>query len=434
MGKNGFWIALSLLAVVAGGIAYLLYQDSKGPAETSVATETRAFPDGLEDLARLTIERPGEPAIVIEGTEPAQWKIVEPAAYGADPIAVGDLVGVLRSLEPERTLEVPAADAEPYGLHAPMLRLRVREGAEERVLLVGGVNPTGTSRYARIEGRDQLMLVGMATVNSMNKSLGDLRQKKVLDVSEYRAERVRVESPTGVREVYRKDGRDWTFTEPEGFAADQRLMSEMVTSMLQVRADPDALNRDPLSESRFRAMPLYARVNVTSPDGEVQAELRGEPGATYASSDSISGIYPVAAEFDNYLRKPVEDFRDLRIFRFGFADVFELSYEGPAGKLQLRKPNENWLREDRKVDAAKANKLVDELRSSNATAFLEGEAPGDATHTVRLDVADGREEIVRFYAGEDSDRFAVRSGERGYYKVSERFLKDLDTAAGELLP
>ena len=434
MGKNGFWIALSLLAVVAGGIAYLLYQDSKGPAETPVATDAMAFPDGLKDLSRLTVERPGEPAIVIEGTEPSQWKIVEPAAYRADPIAVGDLVGVLRSLEPERTLEVPEADAQPYGLQSPMLRLRLAEGPEERVLLIGGVNPTGTSRYARIEGSGQLMLIGMATANSMNKSLGDLRQKKVLDVSEYRAQRIRVESPTAVREVYRKDGRDWTFTEPEGFAADQRLMSEMVTSLLQLRTDAEALNREPLPEARFRAMPLYARVTVSSPDGEVQAELRGQPGGTYARSDTISGIYPVAAEFDNYLRKPIEDFRDMRVFRFGFADVFELSYEGPAGKLELRKPNENWLRGDEKVDAAKANKLVDELRSSNATTFVQDDAPGSVTHTVRLNLADGREEIVRFHAGEGSERFAVRSGERGYYKVSERFLKDLDTAAGELLP
>lgn len=59
MSKSGLWVALALLALVGGGIGYLLYQDSKGPAEAP-PSEARMFPSGLKELAGIRLERPGE--------------------------------------------------------------------------------------------------------------------------------------------------------------------------------------------------------------------------------------------------------------------------------------------------------------------------------------------------------------------------------------
>lgn len=211
-----------------------------------------------------------------------------------------------------------------------MLRVAVREGEQEQVLAIGGVNPTGSSRYAQLSGSEKLYLVGMATVNALNKTLGDLRQKRVIEASEYSAQRITLESPAGKRELVRRDGRDWTFGETEGFFADQRLMSEMVSQIVSLRTDAAALNRESLPEARFRALPLYARLTVATEAKTETAEMRGSPGSVYASSSTLGGIYPVPAEIDNFLRKPLADFRDLRVFRFGFTDVFSLRYEAEA--------------------------------------------------------------------------------------------------------
>lgn len=431
MSKSGLWIALALLAMVGGGIGYLLYQDSKGPTETP-PSEARVFPSGLKELAGIRLERPGETPIQLRGSGDANWRIDAPAAYAADPLMVGEIIGMLRTLEAERTLDVSGASLRDFGLETPMLRVAVVEGEQEQVLAVGGVNPTGSSRYAKLNGSEKLYLVGMATVNALNKTLGDLRQKRLIEASEYSAQRITLESPAGKRELVRRDGRDWTFGEIEGFFADQRLMSEMVTQVVSLRTDAAALNGESLPEARFRAMPLYARVTVATESKTETAELRGSPGNVYASSATLGGIYPVPAEIDNFLRKPLAEFRDLRVFRFGFTDVFSLRYEGAGLTLELQKPNKDWLAGGKKVDATAANQLVDELRSATAAEYREGEAPGTVIHTIRVQTADGRDETVTFHKGDEAN-FAARAGEKGYYRLPEGFLKAVESAAAGLV-
>lgn len=430
MAKNGLWVALALLALVGGGIGYLLYQDSQPPAEAPVS-ENKLFPGGLKELDDIRLERPGEPAIAVRGNEAAGWRIESPASFPADAVAVGDLVGLLRTLEAERTIDAEGTSPQDFGLQSPMLRFALREGQQEHILEFGGVNPTGSARYARRTGSTRLFLVGMATVNALSKTLGDLRQKKVIDATEFQARRIRLEGAAATRELIRKDGRDWTFTDPPDFAADQRLMGEIVNQVISLRTDAAALNGDSLPETRFRALPLYARIRVATEAAELEAELRGAPGAVYARSASLGGIYPVPAEIDNFLRKPLAEFRDLRIFRFGFSDVFKLNYDGGGVSLALEKPNENWLLAGRKTDASAANTLVDELRGATAAEYREGNPPGEVTHTIRVETSDGREERVRLHKADEAI-FAVRDGEKGYYRLPEGFLTGLEKAASAL--
>ncbi len=430
MNKSGLWIALALLAVVGGGIGYLLYQDNQVQPPTP-PSENRVFPGGLQELTEMRVERPGEPGIRLSGTGDTNWRIEEPAAYQADAVMVGEVIGTLRTLEAERTLDAGMADLKEFGLQAPMLRIAVKEGEQEQVLAFGGVNPTGSARYAQLSGAPKLYLVGMATVNALNKTLGDLRQKRLVEASEFSAQRIAIESPAGNRELVRRENRDWTFAEPNGFFADQRLMTEMVNQVVSLRTDAASLNGESLPEGRFRALPLYARITVASEQKTDTAELRGSPGGVYARSETLGGVYRVPAEIDNFLRKPLDEFRDLRVFRFGFSDVFTLRYEGGGLTLDLQKPNADWTSGGKKVDATAANQLVDELRGASAAEYRDGEVAGTVTHTIRVQVADGREETVTFHKTDEA-LFAMRAGEKGYYRLPEGFLKDVEAAAASL--
>lgn len=431
MQKGGLWIALSLLALVAGSIAYLYYQDSNTESESPLSENT-VFPGGLKQLSSIKLQREGEPEIIIQATGPDQWEIAAPGRYKTDLVAMGNLTGAVRVLEAERTIDALDANQEEFGLHAPMLRLELSEGEVKHILEIGGVNPLGSSRYARLAGTPKLYLISMASVVALNKSLGELRLKKVLDTNEFSARSIRIESPAGNREVYRKENRDWTFREPQDFFADQPMMSELVNSILTVQTDAASLDGESVPEDRFRAMPLYGTVRAATESAEYLAEFRGTPGDVYARSESIGGIYPVAAEFDNYLRKPLANFRDMRVFRFGFTDVFQMRYVAHGQDFTIQKPNENWMREGTQVDASKANTLLDELRAATATAFEEGTLPaGELTHTLTVETSDGREETVQIHLSGEA-HFAVRSGEKGYYSLPLTFVKDLDEAANAL--
>lgn len=432
MPKGGIWIALLLLALVGGGIGYLVYQDNQKPADPP-PSDTRVFPEGLKELSAIRLEREGDPPVVLRASGPDSWEIEEPARYLADTVEVGNLVGALRTLDADRVLELTGGDPREFGLHAPMLRIGVSEGEETQTIEVGGVNPTGESRYLRLQGSPKLYLVGMATINALNKSLAGLREKRVIATGEFGARGISIEGPRETRQLVRRENRDWTFQQPEEFYADQGLISGMVGSVLMLRTDAAALSAAPLAEARFRALPLYARLKVSTEDKEHTAELRGEPGGVYAKSEALGGIYPVPAEIDNYLRKPLEEFRDLRVFRFGFSEIFKLRYEGGGKSFSLDKPNENWVRDGKRVEAQLANTLVDELRGLRGTEYLVGEAPGEVTHTAAVELADGAEETVTLRKDGDN-YFAARAGEKGYYRLPASFLKGIESAAGGIAP
>lgn len=433
MPKGGIWIALLLLALVGGGIGYLVYQDEQKPAETPADNSTRVFPDGLKELSTLRLERPTGLTIVLQAKGPDVWEIIEPARHLADLAMAGELVGNLQSMNAERVIDMGAEDPRNFGLHAPMMSITAHEGEKTRTLEIGGMNPTGDFRYARLVGDSRLFLVGMATVGALNKSLGELRDGRVFPTNDFGVQKLSVEGPAGKRSLLRRDNRDWTFQEPVDFFANQSMISEFVNSVVRLRADAEVLNAEPLPDAKFRALPLYASVKVTTESTELSAELRGVAGKVYAKSNNLDGAYPVPADFESYLRKPISEYRDLRVFRFGFQDVFRITYEGQGKTFTIEKPNEGWRKDGKNVDPALANTLLDELRGLNATAYLEGSAPGERSHAIRVQTSDGREEAVQFLKSGD-DLFAVRAEEKGYYKIPASFLKGIDSAAGGIAP
>lgn len=432
----GLLVAAALLLIVGGAIAYLSVQDKKEPA-ASPPSETRLFPGDLAGLTAASLSRPGEEPLKLAQTAPppapeggiGEWRIVSPAPYKVDVMTLGEWLGTLRTLNAERVLDMPAGTNAGFGLEAPVLSIELVEGGKTRNFEIGAMNPEGSARYARLSGAPKLYLLSAGNVATLNKSLGDFRQKRALDVTEFSVEKLRVEAPGAVREIVRTPTRDWTFSDPPGFRADQTLMGEFVSALVTAHTEAAALSQPALPETRFRSMSPIATVIASTGEGEHRAEFRRDKsGVVYAMSADLGGAYPVQADIETFLKKPLDEFRDLKLFNFGFTDVFTLRYQSGARTLNLTHPNRQWELDGKPADAASVNKLLDELRSAVGSAFVEGDAPGNVVATVNLETAGGMKEQVEFRS-EGANRFAVRAGERGYYKVSESVLTELEKAA-----
>lgn len=440
MKKNaGLLVAAMLLLVVGGVIAYLTMEDKKAPI-ASPPSETRLFPDDLKGLTAATLTRAGEePLKLVQTTPPpapepgiGEWRIVNPATYKTDVMILGEWIGTLRTLDAERILDVSGQNASGFGLEAPMLTIDLVESNKTRTLEIGAMNPDGSGRYARLSGAPKLYLLAVGSVTTLNKSLGDFRQKRALDTTEFAVEKIRIETPEGVREIDRTPTRDWTFSEPEDFRADQTMMGEFVSALITARADAAALGQPAFPEAGFRALSPIAAVTVTTSDGEHRAEFRRNKGGTvYAKSEDLSGIYPVQADIENFLKKPSEEFRSLKLFSFGFSDVFTLHVQSGGHSLNLTHPNDQWEMDGKPIDPVKVNKLLDELRSATGSAFVPGEAPGNVSVSVILETAGGAKDHVEFRK-EGAAGFAVRVGEKGYYKLPESVLTDIEKAAADI--
>jgi hypothetical protein len=440
MKKNlGFFVSLLLLAVVSGAVGYLMWKDEQAPPEAP-PSELRVFPDDLKGLAKGSLTRAGEPPIVLLQTKAApspdagigEWRIEAPQPYRADIMAIGEWIGTLRTLEAERLLDATPGSDEGFGLDAPMLTIELDFGGGSKVLKVGAMNPTGSARYASLSGASKLYLLGTGAIATLNKSLGDLRQKRAMDTTEFAVDSLRMEAPGRTWELVRTPTRDWTFGAAAGFRADQTLMGEFVSTVIGARTEAAALAQPSIPEARFRAMAPVAAVSAKLADGTRAAEFRRDKDNTlYARSEDLSGIYPVQSDLESYLKKTLEEFRNKRLFDFGFADVFTLRFEAGGRALNLTKPNEQWQLEGKGTDSAKANKLLDELRAATATLWVDGPVPGTVVAKVQLETAGGSKEEVEFRR-DGTECFAVRAGESGYYKLPESVLKGIETAATEI--
>lgn len=440
MKKNaGLLAAVGLLLIVGGVIAYLMMEDRKTPI-ASAPSETRLFPDDLKGLNAASLTRPGEEPLKLEQSVPppapeagiGEWRIVSPATYRTDVMILGEWIGTLRTLDADRLLDAPEQGSAGFGLASPMLSIELVEGKKTRTLAIGAMNPDGSGRYARLTGAPKLFLLPVSSVTTLNKNLGDFRQKRALDTTDFAAEKICVEAPGSTREIARIPSRDWTFSASQDFRADQTMMGEFVTALITARTEATALSKPSLPEAGFRAMRPVATVTVSTGEGAHRAEFRRDKsGTVYAKSDDLSGIYPVQADFETLLKKPVDEFRNLKLFGFGFSDVFTLRYQSDDRTLNLTHPNEQWEMDGKPTDSAKANKLLDELRSATGSAFTGGEVPGKVVATVIIETAGGAKDHVEF-RNNGTERFAVRIGERGYYKLPESVLTDIEKAAAEI--
>jgi hypothetical protein len=442
MKKNlGFFVALLLLAVVSGAIGYLLWKDEQ-PSPSATSSELRVFQDGLKALTKASLRRAGDPPVTIVQSKAApspeagigEWRIESPEPHKADIIAVGEWIGTLRTLEAERVLEASPDSEANFGLDAPMLTIELEDGGQRRTLEIGAMNPAGSARYARVSGATKLYLLSTSSVSTLNKSIGELRQKRALDTTDFAVESLRIATPSRVWELVRTPTRDWTFATPPGFRADQTIMSEFASTIVGARAEAASLAQPSTPEDRFLAMSPVASVTAKLADGARTAEFRRDKNNTiYARSEDLGGIYPVQSELESYLKKGLEEFRNKRLFDFGFSDVFTLRYESGGRTLHLTKPNEQWQLDGKSTDSAKANKLLDELRAATATLWVEGPAPGDLAANVEVETAGGSKDRVQFRR-QGGECFAVRAGESGYYKLPESILKDIEAAASEIQP
>ena len=189
-------------------------------------------PFDLRDRSVLHVERDAvrsldirgpEGAYALEKDEKGEWMIVRPLRTRAGRWSVDALVGVLEGLKMESVAAESAPDARAFGL-APPARTVVVGLADggSRTLEIGS-SPAEGRHHVRVGGRPLVAVVPGAVVSDLAKGMGELRAKRLLEVSTHDVEGVGVETG-GVKRVHARatskdaqgaDTHKWTRTAPD---------------------------------------------------------------------------------------------------------------------------------------------------------------------------------------------------------------------------
>jgi hypothetical protein len=211
MNFRGLIIAVVTLGIL-GGVLYWS-QHRKAP-ENSASTSASAAPAILKidraDVTQLTIrQRNAEPVTLVKA-KADQWQITAPKAYSADQEAVAGVFSTLSGLNADRVVEEKTSDPKQYGLDPASVELDITgKNGKVRQLLLGDDTPAGGDAYAVLTGDPRVFAIASYNKSSLNKSLNDLRDKKLFEFGFNEPNKIELHTGSQSWNLTRS-GHDWS--------------------------------------------------------------------------------------------------------------------------------------------------------------------------------------------------------------------------------
>jgi hypothetical protein len=173
--------------------------------------------------------------------------------------------------------------------------------------------------------------------------------------------------------------------------------------------------------------------SVTDASGTKTLEVRKRGEDYYARSSSEPGIYKIGKETGESLDKTLDDFRNKKLFDFGFSDPSSVSLKDNEKSYVFRKTGENWANAaGKQMDATSVQSFIDKLRDLTATRFVEY---GFTTPVIEIAVTsnEGKRNEKVLISKAANAYFARRDSEPGItYELDTKAVEEMQRAAGDV--
>lgn len=382
---RGLLVATAAFAVLAG---LLYWSDHRKPnAEATNPAETAPSILKLDEssITRIELKKKDGPEIQLTKSG-SEWKITEPKPISADQSAVSNMISTLASLNSERLVEEKSSDLQRYGLDHPSLELDVSEkdNTSQRLLL-GDDTPTGSAAYAVLAGDPRVFTIASYHKTSLDKTLNDLRDKRLLTVSPDKISRLEIAGPNGDIEFGRNKD-EWQILKPKPMRADSYVVGGLVTKLTDARMDlsgSDAAAKE--SDSAFAKGAAVGTLRVTEESSTQQIQIRKTQDQYYAKSSVVDGAYKVNSDLAGAVNKKVDDFRNKKLFDFGYSEPTKLEIHSGSKRLPLMRGGQEWWNNGTKMDEESVSSLISNLRDLSAERFVDS---GFTTPEIEATVTD----------------------------------------------
>jgi hypothetical protein len=428
MRTKGLLIASAVLAVLAGAVWW-----SNRHPKTEDGEKT-ASPKLLElkqdDITRIEIVRSGTETTRVEKGAGGVWRITSPEPLPGDKDAISSLVSSAASVNADKVVEEKPEDLAIFGLKEPRTRVVITlKDGKTRTLLLGDDAPVGGGGYAQVDGDPKVYLLTSWVKGGLDKLAVDLRDKRILTFDRDKIVRVELARKAGTIEFSKNAQGSWVISRPQMYRADGWSVDDYIRRLQDLKLDP-LLTSDQKTdlEKQFKGGEAVVSVSVADSAGVQKLELRKNKDRYYARSSAVDGFHLIQ-EFDaKALDKGLEDFRNKKLFDFGFDDPSKIEYRGEKRQLSLTKSGEKWLDGLKPVDPVGVQTLIDRLRELSAASFPEG---GFASPVIEVTVnAKSAEKVLISKSG--GKYIARREGEPALYELPASSVEELEKAAGDV--
>ena len=324
MKPKGLLIAVVLLAVL-GGLTWWSNKSQADKAKTPTDTATKLLTIPDDQFQEIKIKKLTGEVLDLK-RENGKWQMTAPKPMPADQDAVGSMVSTLANLNADKVVEDKATDLKPYGLDTPTLDVQIiRKDGKTDHLLIGDDTLNGSGAYAKLASDAKVVTVASSVKTSLDKRPDDLRDKRLLTFDSDKLTRVELAAKGPAVEFGKNGQNEWQIVKPRPLRADGSAVDGLVSKLKDAKMDLT----DADAAKKFAAAAKVATVTVTDAGGTQTLEVRRDKDKNvFAKSSAVEGVYKTNADLGDALEKGVDDFRNKKVFDFGFSDPNKVDVKG----------------------------------------------------------------------------------------------------------
>ena len=296
------------------------------------------------------------------------------------------------------------------------------------------MRPPGASTYVKLAGDPHVYTIASYVKTSLDKTPNDLRDKRLLTFDQDKLTRVDLQPAKGEAIEFGKNNQnDWQILKPKPMRADGSQVEELIRKLKDAKMDTTVSDEDAKKAAAgYASGSKVATATVADASGTQQMEVRvagkDKDKTYYAKSSAVDGIYKVTNDLGDGLNKSVDDFRNKKLFDFGWTDPNKID----IGKSSFEKSGDKWMSGAKQMDSASVQSVVDKLRDLAATKFLDTAAAGTPVLEITVNSNNGKR-VEKVSITKQGDTYlAKRENESSIYQLDSKAVEDLQKAVSSV--
>jgi hypothetical protein len=429
--KSKGLLTATLLLLLLSGVIWWSNKKAATADKTPVETTTVKLLNFPEDqIQSIEIKKHAGETVKLQRSD-SKWLIAAAEPLRADPDAVSSMLSTISSLTADRTVEEKASSLEQYGLAQPAIELNITDKNKKTAkVLIGDDTPAGTAVYAAIAGDARIFALSSYKKNSFDKSTNNLRDKRLLPFDSDKVSSIELTAKKQTI-AFGRSKDEWQIVKPKPYRADRTQVEDLLRLLRDAKMDLGGSEDARKAAAAFEASTPFATVRVTDVSGTQELQVRKNKDDYYAKSSSVMGVYKISSGTGMGLDKGLDDFRNKKLFDFGFAEPDKIEIHDGSKSYFLTRSGGDWWSNGTKMDAGTVSTLVDKVRDLSASKLAE---TGFATSVLDLTVtSDGGKRVEKVLLSKNGDNYvAKRENEPALYELNASAITELQKSAADL--
>jgi len=243
------------------------------------------------------------------------WTIVSPVETAGDSAAIVSNLKSILDTKIDRKISDGENDPGQFGLENPRGEIVIRQsGNLESRLLLGDENPTGDFIFVKYSDKPGIYTVSKSLRTYVNKSLYDLRDKRVMHIRPLDVRKIRIISREKGEVILKQDGDAWNIIEPVKIPAKSNDVMSFLNRLSNGRIkafideSPRDLNQYGLTDPFIR-IELYSGAEPAKSMFMIGDMTKDGNGGYYAREESRLPVFTLENWVVNNLNKSALDFQ-----------------------------------------------------------------------------------------------------------------------------